>query len=440
MGNDNDKLNKISLHNKDFSQIEKISRSLTFKEDLDIKRNLFLNSVRNPQRTLTIDKSICISSYPKYLHEFIKDFLIKNYSNNEEAIVYLTSVGNEKIFVINYILPITLGNTEYKVPILVYLPLLFPNYSPEFYIFKKENIGINRDYLNNNLINKSDLKINIDRFIHFAYTKTNIGKIINEIKKQFNKTFPIYREKKGENENEYSRKGKCILDINKAKQIIFENTKNNLENKNNNIFEINEDKKDDNNISYYNENKNNFNDNKELNKIKKELDKEKLEKKYLLEKINLLGKKNKILEEEIFTLKNELKNETEINKKLKEKIEFYKDDSIKMSKTSIDINFEKDKEIKDLKLKLSKFPFELNENENLMSIIFTTVDQKFYHSIICKNSEKFNYIENRLYEHYPDYQENENYFTVNGTKIIKSRSLEENKIHNNDIIILNTIE
>ena len=111
-----------------------------------------------------------------------------------------------------------------------------------------------------------------------------------------------------------------------------------------------------------------------------------------------------------------------------------------MSKTSIDINFEKDKEIKDLKLKLSKFPFELNENENLMSIIFTTVDQKFYHSIICKNSEKFNYIENRLYEHYPDYQENENYFTVNGTKIIKSRSLEENKIHNNDIIILNTIE
>ena len=77
MGNDNDKLNKISLHNKDFSQIEKISRSLTFKEDLDIKRNLFLNSVRNPQRTLPIDKSICISSYPKYLHEFIKDCLLE---------------------------------------------------------------------------------------------------------------------------------------------------------------------------------------------------------------------------------------------------------------------------------------------------------------------------------------------------------------------------
>ena len=76
-----------------------------------------------------------------------------------------------------------------------------------------------------------------------------------------------------------------------------------------------------------------------------------------------------------------------------------------------------------MKLKLSKFPFELNENENLMSIIFTCLDQQFYHSIICKSSEKFNYIENRLYEHYPDFQEKENFFTVNGNKVNKSKTL-----------------
>ena len=75
-----------------------------------------------------------------------------------------------------------------------------------------------------------------------------------------------------------------------------------------------------------------------------------------------------------------------------------------------------------------------------MSIIFTCLDQQFYHSIICKSSEKFNYIENRLYEHYPDFQEKENFFTVNGNKVNKSKTLQENNIHDNDIIFLNTID
>ena len=44
--------------------------------------------------------------------------------------------------------------------------------------------------------------------------------------------------------------------------------------------------------------------------------------------------------------------------------------------------WEKDKEIKDLKLKLSRYPFELIEGEKIISIILTSVDQKFCHSII----------------------------------------------------------
>ena len=101
---------------------------------------------------------------------------------------------------------------------------------------------------------------------------------------------------------------------------------------------------------------------------------------------------------------------------------------------------EKDNEIKILKSKLSRFPFELNEDEILMSIIFTSSDQNFYHSIICKNTEKFNTLENKLYDMYSEYSESGNYFLVNGREIKKAETLEQNKINNNDIIVLNIIE
>ena len=102
--------------------------------------------------------------------------------------------------------------------------------------------------------------------------------------------------------------------------------------------------------------------------------------------------------------------------------------------------WEKDKEIKDLKLKLSRYPFELIEGEKIISIILTSVDQKFCHSIIWKYIEKFNINENKFYEAYPEYIETENFFTLNGKKVNKYKTLDDNNIKNNDIILLNVIE
>ena len=101
---------------------------------------------------------------------------------------------------------------------------------------------------------------------------------------------------------------------------------------------------------------------------------------------------------------------------------------------------EKDKELKELKLKLSKYPLELNEGEKLMTINFTTIDKRIQnYSIICKNTDIFNTIEKKLYEDYEEYYSTENYFTINGRKIQKCKNLEENNIHDNDAIILNII-
>ena len=72
-----------------------------------------------------------------------------------------------------------------------------------------------------------------------------------------------------------------------------------------------------------------------------------------------------------------------------------------------------------------------------MPIIFQSTDSKIHYAFICKNTDRFNSIENMLYDKYPEYLDSENYFTVNGIKINKARTMEENKIKYSDIIILN---
>ena len=99
----------------------------------------------------------------------------------------------------------------------------------------------------------------------------------------------------------------------------------------------------------------------------------------------------------------------------------------------------KENEIKELK---SRYPFELKKGEKMMCIIIKSSDQTFNHCFICKNNDKFATIESKLYSEYPQYLETEalNYFTVNGQKINKFKTIEDNGIHNSDIILFNKIE
>jgi len=144
---------------------------------------------------------------------------------------------------------------------------------------------------------------------------------------------------------------------------------------------------------------------------------------------------------------NEFELEREKNRNLNEKINQLQ--NLLNNNSNQNLNFDalnsnelvkavlkKDKEIKELKLKLSRFPFELAQGEKLISIIFASTDQKVLYSTICKNTDKFRNIELKLYDTYPDYSESANIFTVNGNKINRSKNMDENKIKNHDTIIL----
>ena len=85
---------------------------------------------------------------------------------------------------------------------------------------------------------------------------------------------------------------------------------------------------------------------------------------------------------------------------------------------------------------MKRFPFELNENEKLISIIFTNSAREFHCSIICKNTDRFSTLEAKLYEKFPQYGETDNYFIANGNKVIGHKTLEDNNIKDSDIVIL----
>ena len=155
--------------------------------------------------------------------------------------------------------------------------------------------------------------------------------------------------------------------------------------------------------------------------------------------LNIINKQNTnnntIIENKI-NADNQLNNETSNLKnkivELEKEIKNLKNQLSQVSPPEKDIEL-KEKGIKDFKSKLS---YESENKEELMTVIFTSIDNKIHYAFICKNNDKFIEVENKLYDVYPEYKKSENYFTVNGINIIKSNTLAQNNIKNSDIIIL----
>jgi len=109
----------------------------------------------------------------------------------------------------------------------------------------------------------------------------------------------------------------------------------------------------------------------------------------------------------------------------------------KNKKTVLEALIKKDEEIENLKKTLSRFPFILEEGEKLMHINITNTDFNIQnYSIICKNTDKFNQIENKIYDEFTELKDIQTYFIFNGKVIEKYNSLEENGIVDNEVIVM----
>ena len=163
------------------------------------------------------------------------------------------------------------------------------------------------------------------------------------------------------------------------------------------------------------------------------------------------------------SIDNNIENITTIKKQneyYKNKIKELEDKIIKLEliikeKDNIINEYNKLKENKNIKNNNNNYINKINElekelkkyknycllpGEKLFTIKFISIDQKINCEIPAKNTDIFSKLEITLYEKYPKYKDTENYFLVNGKKLNKNRTLEENKIKDNDILTLGVFD
>ena len=133
----------------------------------------------------------------------------------------------------------------------------------------------------------------------------------------------------------------------------------------------------------------------------------------LRNKINILNNESKILkqyEEKIKLLQNE------INKKNTET------QNHKSNNNNIDDGITSITSIK--------------PGEKVISINFVSMGIQEINncSLVCKNTDLFVRIEERLYEEYPEFKDYETFFEVRTNRIKRFKTLDENKIKNKDVI------
>jgi len=98
------------------------------------------------------------------------------------------------------------------------------------------------------------------------------------------------------------------------------------------------------------------------------------------------------------------------------------------------------KKIDDLNEKLKRYPFILEENEKLISIIISSINHKINYSMICKNTFTINDLEKEIYKKYPEISETENYFMFNENIINRFKTFESYQIKDGDVLIMNQKE
>ena len=98
-------------------------------------------------------------------------------------------------------------------------------------------------------------------------------------------------------------------------------------------------------------------------------------------------------------------------------------------------------EINDLKENKNQIT-NIKPGEKAFSVLFMTQgsDDIYNYSMICKNTELFVRLEERLYDDFPQFKKKETIFMVDARRILRFQTLDENKIKRNDIISLFVVD
>ena len=91
----------------------------------------------------------------------------------------------------------------------------------------------------------------------------------------------------------------------------------------------------------------------------------------------------------------------------------------------------------DLNILKSSINFDIEEGEQLMTVIFqSNYDYPIHHSLFCTKKEKFKQIVERLYTKFPELKSFNHYFNGNAKILDLELTLEENGIKDGAVIMI----
>ena len=142
---------------------------------------------------------------------------------------------------------------------------------------------------------------------------------------------------------------------------------------------------------------------------------------------NMIINQKALLNDKISNENNNISNNINLSQNESQSLNANSINDITSNNSSINLN-KKEKNISVLK------------QEKIIVLKFISSDQCLNYSIVCKSTDKFNLVINRIFDIYPEYIEKKCFFMCNGNVINEYKDIQENKIKNGDPILVNTLE
>jgi hypothetical protein len=173
-----------------------------------------------------------------------RDYIISlfyDYFMSKNVSMYITMKLNsqtlcyEKILVVRLIIKVQLQPKFYDVPILIYLPKMFPGEPPEMFIESNGEIGVN---IRNICIDKNTMKIKVTGLTKWN-SSSNISNVVNEIIDEFTKIFPVYKlDIKDKGKFNYGEN--CKLNYENLQHVTFDASSKVEKNTLSNLIDLND--------------------------------------------------------------------------------------------------------------------------------------------------------------------------------------------------------
>lgn len=155
-------------------------------------------------------------SYPMNTKDYVGIVVLELFNLDKGTTFYKVMKSGDKIIVAHYKVKVSFKGKIYDVPLLIYLPKIFPKSPPEIYIENQTDIGINPA---NKDIDPETKKINVKSVTTWNVYST-ISVVMEEIKTSFQNNFPIYKRNNSVSSSTYSNTNSTTSNTNSLTSVF----------------------------------------------------------------------------------------------------------------------------------------------------------------------------------------------------------------------------